>query len=141
MKKVFLTALALGMVMSILSATGCSSGGADLEGKRWVLESYGDRGSPTIIIEDSTVSAEFTEGQINGSAGCNNYFGSYEVSGKNLTFGPVASTEMYCMDPEGIMDQEYAYLKSLGQAETYEISGGKLLITCTGDQLLTFEEE
>jgi len=141
MKRVFLAALALGMVMSILSATGCSSGDADLEGKRWVLESYGDRGSPTIIIEDSTVSAEFTEGQINGSAGCNNYFGSYEVSGKNLTFGPVASTEMYCMDPEGIMDQEYAYLKSLGQAETYEISGGKLLITCTGDQLLTFEEE
>ena len=141
MKKVFLVALALGMVMSIFSATGCSSGGADLEGKRWVLESYGDADNLTKVIDGTEVTAEFAKGQVNGSAGCNNYFGSYEVSGKNLTFGPVASTEMYCMDPEGVMDQEYAYLQALGKAETYEIKGGKLLITCTGDQALTFTEK
>ena len=141
MKKVFLVALALGMVMSILGVTGCSSGGADLEGKRWVLESYGDRASPTAVIQDTNVSAEFTEGQISGSAGCNNYFGSYEVSGKKLTFGAVASTEMYCMDPDGVMDQEYAYLQALGKAETYEISDGKLRITCSDEQVLTFAEE
>jgi heat shock protein HslJ len=142
MKKVFLLVLALGMVFTIIGASGCSSStGTDLEGKKWLLESYGDPDSPQAVIKDTRVTAEFSEGEVTGIAGCNNYFGSYEVSGKSLTFGPVANTEMYCMDPEGVMDQETDYLTALQSAKTYEITAGKLQITYSGNQVLTFTEE
>jgi len=141
MRRVVLAAMAIGVVITTLGMTGCASGGADLEGKKWVLQSYGGADGPTAVIKGTEVTAEFAAGQVNGSGGCNRYFGSYEVKGKELTFGPVASTEMYCMDPEGRMDQEYAYLQALGKAERYEIKDGTLTITCTDDQVLSFAEK
>ena len=142
MRKTLLGALAVGTLLITLGTAGCASSscGADLEGSKWLLASYGDQDSPQAVIEDTRGTAEFSEGDVTGTAGCNTYFGSYEVDGQELAFGPVASTEMYCMDPEGLMDQEYAYLQALGKAEQYEIKEGNLIITGTEGQVLTFTE-
>lgn len=141
MRRSWLTVLVLGALVASLGVMGCAAGGADLEGKKWLLASYGDADSPQAVITDTRVTAEFSEGEVNGIAGCNNYFGSYEVKGKSLTFGPVASTEMWCEDPEGVMDQETEYHRSLGTAERYEVTAGELRIFYTGGQVLTFTEE
>ena len=141
MRKTLLGALAMGTLLVTLGAAACSSGAVDLGGKTWVLKSYGDAADPTQVIVGTEVTAEFADGEVGGSAGCNHYFGSYEVDGEKLTFGPLASTEMYCMDPEGRMDQEYAYLQALGKAEKYEVKDGKLTITCTDGSVVTFAEK
>ena len=143
MRKTLLGALAVGTLLITLGAAGCSSSscGADLEGKTWALESYGDPSNPTSVIKDTRVTAEFVEGEINGNAGANNYSGSCKTDGTNLTFGPIAATEMYRMDPEGVMDQEYAYLQALDKAVRYEVKDGKLIITGTDGQVLTFAAE
>jgi len=141
MRKILLAMLIGAALLVTLGAAGCSSGGADLGGKTWVLKSYGDAGNPTAVIAGAEVTAEFTDGEVGGSAGCNHYFGSYEIKGNGLTFGPVASTEMWCEDPEGRMDQEYAYLQALGKAEEYEVDGSKLTITCADSSVLTFAEK
>ncbi|MFC1943879.1 META domain-containing protein [Chloroflexota bacterium] len=66
------------------------------------------------------------------------YFGSYEVEDTTLTIpGPIGATEMYRMDPEGVMDQEQEYLSLLQQSEAYSITGDILSITC-GNQILIF---
>lgn len=130
--------LLLGTLVASLGIMGCPH---DLEGKKWLLTSYGDPDSPQAVIEDTRVTAEFSEGEVAGTAGCNNYFGSYEIKGESLTFGAVASTEMWCEDPEGVMDQETEYLRSLGAAERYQVKDGKLQIFYTGGQVLTFAEE
>ena len=141
MRKTLLGALAVGTLLVTLGAAGCSSGGADLSGKPWVLKSYGDADNPTAVIAGTEVTAEFSDGEVGGSAGCNHYFGSYEVDGEKLTFGPLASTEMWCEEPEGRMDQEYSYLQALGKAGQYEIKDGELIITGTDDQVVTFAEK
>jgi heat shock protein HslJ len=115
--------------------------GAELEGKAWMLQFYGRPDSPTAVIRDTEPTAEFRAGQVNGTAGCNLYSGSYQVDETRLTFGPLASTEMWCTNPQGVMEQEQAYLKALDKAERYEIKGGMLHITCSDDQVLTFTEE
>ncbi len=99
-----------------------------LEDTLWTLVSYGDPSNPQGVLEDSEITAEFdsAEGTVNGSAGCNNYFGSYEVDGETITFDPLGSTMMACPEPEGIMDQETAYLAALGSAVTYHIEGDRL---------------
>ena len=63
-----------------------------------------------------------------GSARCNTYFGSYEVSGDRITVGDLGWTEMACLDPEGAMEQEREYLDHLSNAQTFRLADGRLQI-------------
>ncbi|UCB42384.1 MAG: META domain-containing protein, partial [Dehalococcoidales bacterium] len=112
-----------------------------LEGTRWVLESYGEPDNPQAVIEDTEVTVEFYAGEVSGSAGCNSYFGSYEIDGQNITIDSIGSTEMACMEPEGVMDQETLYLSALEQVERFQIEDGTLKLFYNGDQVLTFSAE
>jgi len=112
-----------------------------LEGTLWTLVAYGDPSDPQAVLEGSEITAEFdsAEGRVHGSAGCNSYFGAYEVDGDSLTVGPVGSTEMYCAAPENVMDQETAYLAALQSAASYQIVGNQLQIAnADGATVLTF---
>ncbi len=110
-----------------------------LEDIMWILESYGEQGDLQAVLEGTEITAIFdsAEGQITGSAGANHYFGAYQISKNKLSIQEIAHTEMYRLDPEGVMEQEDYYLKTLQAAESYEISVGKLQIT-SGNQVLIF---
>jgi heat shock protein HslJ len=48
-------------------------------------------------------------------------------------------TEMACMDPEGIMDQEQAYFQALDAVATYRMDGDRLeVFDEAGAQILAF---
>jgi heat shock protein HslJ len=79
------------------------------------------------IIEGTEINAVFGEdGSLSGSSGCNNYVTSYTAEGDQLTIGRVASTMMFCAEPEGVMEQEAAYLAALETAATFTIVNGQL---------------
>jgi len=127
------------LIVAAVSLVSCSSGA--LEDVEWVLESYGETGELVSVTGDEEITAEFRseEGQVGGSAGCNRYFGGYELSGSKLSIpGPLGSTLMAC--PEDIMDQEMAYLQALQAAESYKIDGDELRIDC-GEQVLVFKKK
>ena len=107
----------------------------------WVLVSYMDpNGVMVEVLPGTNSTARFQDGQINGNAGCNSYFGGYEVEGTNISVGPLASTEMFCGSPPGAMDQETAFLAALGSAATYQIVEDQLTIANeAGDPVLIFE--
>jgi heat shock protein HslJ len=112
-----------------------------LENTRWSLESYGPSDNLTPVIEDTEITLGFDAdtGEFSGIAGCNHYTGFYEVDGQALTvIPPIAATEMYCMEPEGVMAQETTYLTILQAAVTYSIDDDALTITC-GNNVLNFE--
>ena len=76
-----------------------------MEDTTWKLESYGEKGNLKTLVKDTEITAEFksAEGQVGGSAGCNNYFGGYEINNNELTINPpIGSTMMAC--PEPIME-------------------------------------
>ena len=50
----------------------------------------------------------------------------YTVDGNAITIGQAASTMMMCAEPEGVMEQETAYLTALSTAATYKIQGDQL---------------
>lgn len=91
------------------------------------------------MLEGTEITALFdsAEGQVSGSAGANSYSGAYQISKNKLSLQTITRTEMYRLDPEGIMEQEEYYLKTLQAAESYENSVGKLQIT-SGNQVLIF---
>ncbi len=113
------------------------SGG--LEDITWILESYGEPESLQTVLEGTEITALFdsAEGQVSGSAGANHYSGAYQISKNKLSIQEITHTEMYRLDPEGIMEQEDYYLKTLQAAESYKIEDGKLQIT-SGNQVLIF---
>lgn len=83
----------------------------------------------TGLIEGTTITANFSaDGNVSGKAGCNNYFGGYQVDGDKLTIGQLGSTMMACVEPAGVMEQESAYLAQLAKAATYSIHGDQLEI-------------
>jgi len=126
-----------------LIACGTGAGEAMLEDTVWVLESYGGPGNLKAVLADTEITAEFvsSERTVKGSAGCNSYFGSYELEGSQLSIpGPIGATEMYCAEPEGVMDQEQEYFTALQLAEGYEIDGDELTIRC-GNQVLIFRSD
>ena len=131
--------LTIALVALAVLLVGCSPSPADspsLEGTQWVLVTL--EGEPPLM--GTAPSAEFSADQIRGSTGCNHYFGTYAASGSDITISDVASTEMYCMDPEGVMDQEQAFLAVLASAASYRLAGARLeLLDATGSVILAFE--
>jgi len=110
-----------------------------LEGVTWILEYYGEQGSLNPVLEGTRITAIFNsaERQVNGSAGCNSYFGGYQVADNELAISQVGHTEMACLEPEGVMEQEQDYIKLLQTAESFQIQDGKLQINC-GWQVLVY---
>lgn len=97
-----------------------------LTGTNWVATGINNgRGGVASVVTGSEVTALFGEdGSVNGSAGCNNYFGDYEVDGANIAFGPMGTTRMMC--EEDVMTQEAAYLAALENSATFAITGDTL---------------
>lgn len=143
MKRILGMLSVLLIVVLVLIACSIGTGEAMLEDIRWVLESYGAHGNLKAVIADTEITTEFVsdEETVKGSAGCNSYFGSYELKGSQLSIpGPIGVTEMYCMEPKGVMDQEQEYLAVLQLAESCEINGDELQINC-GSQVLIFKSD
>ena len=126
-------AILTGLVMGACSDIGIS-GSDPLEGTSWELVAY-RKSKP---IPGRSITATFEGGQISGSAGCNTYFGAYQVDGEKITISDLANTEMACLEPEGLMDQETLILGFLRDAQTFQVGDSQLMIFQSDGEALTF---
>ena len=100
---------------------------ASLTGATWTATGYNNgREAVVSLVADTTITATFTaDGQLNGSAGCNNFMTSYTLDGDTITIQPAATTRKLCPG-EGVMEQETQFLTALTTAATWSISGNEL---------------
>ena len=139
MKKVIWMQILLVLVVAA-AITACGSinnSGDRLNGTAWILTSFGGE-KP---LANTEIRIEFSEDQVKGSSGCNTYFGSYTVKGDTIEFGPLAMTEMACMEPEGAMEQEQVYLQFLAEGETFVVGEDGLSILRADGETLEFAAE
>jgi heat shock protein HslJ len=105
-----------------------------LEGPLWKLVSYLDSKGQTVpVLAGSEVTAQFQDGKIAGKDGCNQYNGTYKVTGGVLTVKLGASTLMAC--EAKLMDQAKAYTTALASAATFQIAGNRLQLTNGGGKV------
>ena len=132
------------VLLEVISKTSVSEdqGVGFIEEQEWVLVSYeNSQGENTAVIRGSGLTARFAGGQITGSAGCNNYFGFYQIDGNQISLSEIGATEMYCGEPEGIMQQEADYVQALTKIAAYELAGDQLkLIDAQGNGVLLFSK-
>ncbi len=93
------------------------SEGAD--GTQFNLVSFGPLGAEQAIIPGSQITATFTDTEVSGFAGCNNYSAVLTPVDDYFTVGPVTVTAKACEEPAGVMEQESAYLAALGGTSGY----------------------
>lgn len=125
----------LGLLVAVAFVLGACSGSStnDLAGTVWEVVSL----SGSDLLPGTTITLEFTDEEVSGSAGCNHYGGSYQISGSNLTFSEIFQTEMACPEPPGVLEQEGNYLAALNIADSFQVIGNRLeLRTEEGGQLL-----
>ena len=110
-----------------------------LEGMLWTLESYANSAGETVeVLPETSITAEFVDGKVGGSAGCNRYFGAYMVDGDNLSVQMGGVTMMLCPE-EAVNQQEQDYLTVLESSTSYQITDNQLQIAnADGDVVLTY---
>ncbi len=119
-----IAALALGACTT--SANGGSTGGGssvtldDLNGTKWTITSID--GAPPV---SEKAKAEFQDGRIGISAGCNGIGGRFTLEGDRISGGPYISTQMFC---DGLMEQERALSQLLEEKPQATLAGDSLTL-------------
>ena len=109
---------------------------ASLEGT-WAFTAFVEEMStpaliPSAQLAETEITATFEDGTVSGSAGCNTYSAAYTLDESLLSIETPAATEMGCLSPEGVMDQEGRYLSALSAVTAYQICGSQFWLE-TGD--------
>lgn len=96
-----------------------------LEHSTWEVTGY-NNGRQAVVspMAGAELSLGFEQGRVSGSAGCNRFHGDFEVDGKTLSLGPLASTRKLCEDE--VMAQERQFLAALASVATWDIARGML---------------
>lgn len=81
---------------------------------------------PMLPVGEKVPIADFANGKISGSGGCNRFIGSYETKARTINVSPLGSTFMAC--DEAVMTQELRFLTALQGAQRYEVDQGQLTI-------------
>ena len=107
----------------------------------WTATSVRLPDSVSSTLPGTEITADFgDERKLTGSAGCNTYSATYETDGAKITIGDVSATEMACDGPDGIMEQEQAYLDALPLAARYRVEGAMLsLLKMDGTYVATYQ--
>lgn len=109
------------------------------EAVAWTLSSLAGPDGMTDVPEGVKATLFLSGGEVVGSAGCNSYFGSYEMDAENLSFGPFGATQMLCEGPA--QDLEDAYLPLLGEVAGWAVDMDMLsLSTADGTVTLVYAE-
>jgi heat shock protein HslJ len=89
------------------------------QGIEFQLASFGPEDAQETVLPGTTITASFTDTEVTGSAGCNDYTGTLTPVSDYFTVGPIATTSQSCSEPAGIMEQEQAYLQALGATDGF----------------------
>lgn len=106
----------------------------DLAWTSWELVSYQGI-SP---ITDTTLSLSFEEEYVGGVAGCNSFGGEYQIKGDQISISAEFMSERFCLSEE-VMAQENTFIRMLGDAQSFELNPGQLVIVTSQGEILVFE--
>lgn len=97
-------------------------------GTEWRVTGYNNGRQAVVgVLAGTTLTLAFAaDGKTSGTAGCNDFMGTYAQSGESLKFGPSATTRKSCAQPAGVMEQEQAFLKSLQSVASARQEGDRL---------------
>jgi heat shock protein HslJ len=138
LKRMYLSKAGLTLILVLLAAcrTPLPRSTPIHVGTEWVLILLNGES----LIEDTGITLNFAEEFLSGSMSCNGYGGGPD-SGKYIATDDVtltiplhiAVTAQLCSTPEGVMEQEAAYIEALRSAASYRVVDDRLEISNAAD--------
>lgn len=106
-----------------------------LGGIRWMLVEVGGTAARAAEPDRAPyLELSPSEGRATGNASCNRFSGPYSLTGDSLSFGPLVSTKMACVD-SALNTQETAFLGALEQTRAWRMAGDTLVLAGTAGDL------
>lgn len=106
-------------------------------GTEWEL--FAVQGEPPLAGTRVSLSFKPDETWVTGFTGCNRFTGEYIRRGENgIRIGPLASTKVFCNQPEGVMQQESRVLHLLAESVAYRASAEWFHLLAENEVLLSF---
>jgi heat shock protein HslJ len=109
----------------------------------WTLTTMAIQGGTAVTYPTTTISLTFNQdGTLTGYDGCNNYFGSFTLSGtttpkgKGMDISGIGSTKKYCAE---LANQEQQYLNILGKTMAYDTDTTQLSLTGEKGDVLIYQ--
>ena len=128
-----LTFLALLIVIFLSACKPSTESAIELDSTRWKLQNLEDHQ----VLPGTTITLEFRDGQMKGSAGCNSYGAEYSIQARNgITFGSIVRNLEACIEPAGIMEQEEQYVHALWTITNYRAEEDRLTLLDEHDKAL-----
>ncbi len=108
----------------------------------WVAIMFLQRDAVSSPLLGSEVTATFAaDGTLTGSAGCNTYRATYTADRGTIKISEPVATRKACAEPDGVMEQEQAYLSALPSAAQYTVEGSTLsLLTAEGTYVAVYQD-
>jgi heat shock protein HslJ len=93
----------------------------------WQLQAGTNQGQAVPIVAGSRITLKVDGTKAGGSAACNTYGGTIQVSGSSVAISALSMTEMACQ--ENLMASEAAYLAALPRVTTVALTGNSLVLS------------
>lgn len=87
-----------------------------------------------VTLNNLEITFDETSNKVNGSAGCNSFFGNYSTENNTITFGNVGATKKLCS--KNIMVIEAYFLKSLSLVDSFSIDANDEISLLANDKIL-----
>lgn len=105
-----------------------------LENTHWKLLASDD----FPLVEGSLITISFSEGKMEGFAGCRDYQGEYEVEGDKIRFPMTMMLNEVC-DDENLLIQEGKFTTAFELATHYQVQDDQLILSLATGETLIFE--
>jgi len=126
----------IGSIAVIAGLAACQKAISNHKAKQPLTDLAGSEWGPVDNPHDQFVGFK-SGGEMVGSGGCNNFFGTYDLVDSEITIGPLASTKKFCADS---MAAESDFLSRLQQARKVEATFKQLFLYDTdGNKVLSLQ--
>jgi heat shock protein HslJ len=109
-------------------------------GKVWRLHELQPRGDAELLRPEAmiTLAIDTPVGKASGKGGCNGWFATAKVHGRELGFTGMGATMMACPPPA--MDEERAFFAAIGRTQGYAVDEHGLTLTLSDGGVMRFRE-
>lgn len=122
------------ILLLVALSISCQTPQVPIDTTEWRLVKMYDEDFSS-IEQPITIQFSAPHKEINGFAGCNRFFGNYELAGAAIKISGMGSTKMFCQDTMIVEDN---YFKALGDVESYKLKGDKLFLLKDNSVILEF---
>ena len=107
----------------------------ELNSMRWTLTEINNK---RIYSSKAFLEIAPPENRFAGNAGCNRMFGEVKINGRNINFGNIGTTRMFCSE-RGVMRLETDFTRALERVTRFERSGNTLKLYARNRLILKFK--